>query len=332
MSSSYAYEEKAVPFTQKSFSIAETPDLKNPSVHVFGNKDASGQSQLLTIDLKTRSPTQALKLEKGYSSGVIYNPPTQTLLQAQSDALLVHKLGINQVTRIKHNISQPNSGPALSRVVGELTLLLQGSTLVMVNLKNLKFSRLDIGEPGFQCLDFVHTGANTIGVLVRSTKNREQAAVKIFDILKKELLNVFKMKLKSQNGNEKLNPRIFFNYSKKMGVVFRGTEDMGREKIVGVSTFCLKSMETKSNGFKIAMSGKDESSIVEYSQASNSLYLATKKGQLYQIRLESGGSIGGLGTFKGLEALCTHPLWDGVMTVFRPENKVLRLGFVVKTN
>lgn len=331
MNTNYSYEEKAVAFPQPSFSIAETPDLKTPSVHIFGTKDASGQSQLLTIDLKTRSPTQTLKIQKGYGPGVLYNPPTETLLQAQPGALLVHKLGINQVVKIKYEQDgEETKVPSLSKVVGELALLLKESTLILVNIKTLNFSRLDIGESGYECIDFVHTGGNTIGVLVRSKSNINEGAVKIFDIIKKELLKVFKLELKSQGSAEKLKPSIFYHYGLKQIIVYRGEEVQAQERLVGVSTINPETLEAKSSAFKIAVQNLEGSKLVQYCSTNNSLYLAMEGGTVFQIGLGNGGYVGGLGDFKGLEAICTHPLWDGVFLVFRPEKEILKMGFVVR--
>lgn len=331
MQQQYTYEEKGLPFTQSSFQVPQVPDLRTPTVYIFGNKDENGSSQLVTVDLDSKTPTQTIKIEKSYSQGLIYNPPTDTLFQPNDGTLLVHNLVKNEVVRIKHGKPSTATGipfKCISRVCGDLTLLLNDQHLVMVNTKNLEFSKLDLGEKGYENLDFTHTGGSTIAVLARNLSERTDGIVRVYDIIKKELICMFKMEFKG-NSASAISPKIFFNYATKQGIVYRGAESAGgEEQLIGISTFDPKTKAVSSQAFKLKAASYDKPSMVSYSGKSSSLYVGTVTGKLFQVCLQQEGFVGGLGTYNNLQSICTHPLWDGVLLIFKPENGILRLGFV----
>ena len=331
MEQRYKYEEKAVPFKQKSFQIPESPDQATPKVFIFGNKGSDGRSEMVTIDLKTQMPTHAMKIEKGYSGSIIYNPPTDTLYQPEDGQIIVHHLVKNQVMRLKHGEPSSKTGvpfKCLSRVCGDLVLLLDDQNLVMINTNKTEFSKLEITEKGYENIDLVHTGGNTIAVLARKLTDRSDGMVRVYDIINKELLCMFRMEFKG-NSASAISPKIFYNYSKKKGVVYRGAEaGDGETQVIGVSTFDPVSKEVTSQAFKIKAPSYDKPSMVAFSGYSNSLYLGTVTAKVFQIGLTQGGFIGGLGTYNKLQRIATHPLWDGLLLLFKPEQGIMKLGFV----
>ena len=328
MKTNYSYEEKSVPFEHSNFSVPEVPDLKKKSLFLFGHQDRSGQSELMMIDLEQKKPVQTVKIEKRYPPGLVYYPPTGTLYSAYGKYVNAHDLTKNKVNKIpmgKEMMGQANNPKA--RVCGDLILVLQGMNMLMVNTQNFSLSMVQIGDKDSSVIDYIHLGGNMIGVLYKNKRNSSEGMCKTYDIVKKQLITSFKVDFKMSYG-QKARPTLFYNYKQGRLIVYRGVEETGGDQIVGTSILDMKSMKVSSLAFKIQGMSGDKPIDIKYCDANDSIYVASENGNVFQIHLSQDGRIGTLGRFNCLNEIATHPSWDGVLLLFRPQQGLMKMGFV----
>lgn len=331
MNKSCLYEERTIPFTQSHCSLALQPASTTPSITLFGCRGSQEKSQLLQIDLKKRTPTQNYIIHKRYGPGVVYYPKTEKLFQARSEAILTQDLVKNQLKRIDFGIeSRSAADTGNSYLLGATTnflLILDNQKLVSINFQSMVLSIMQIYESERIVLDFVTLDEKKLAILVREEKN-EAGFIRIIDFVEKKVLAYLKIELKGKNQNQ-IQPQIFYNPKTKVGVVFRGVETKAGKVTIGFSTFCCETLKGESKAFGLPFQEGENLKFVTYSVKNNSIYLGSSLGTIFQIGLEKKSFVRKLGVYKGFEILGTHAEWDGLLLVFKPEKKSLKLGFIM---
>lgn len=329
---SYSYDKATILLEQpRTFSVA-TPGLKKTSAYFYAPKSdsAAAESQILEVDLENRSINKICSISEDYEKNLAYDPTNNTIYSLRDGILTAHNQDNEKITQLR--IYPQGSDEALPdaffklKILGKILVIITKAHICLIETINLKFTKLAIGIPGYEYTDFVHAGGDVVAALGVEQSEKVQGVVNLFDILNESLITSFKIGFKPEG-----RAKLFYNYESGLGVVFRGVESSGEDKIVGMTTFDSKNETCDNQAFKIKSKPGDKVLDMAYCYFSHSVYLLSDQGSLVQIGLEESGFVGGLGVYEGATELESHPLWPGVIILFEKgveKEEELKVGFL----